>query len=775
MSFVWNSGQTELVEPAAGLPRLARLCDAVTSSFRDGSQVHLCSELLALRRDKAGYASSFVDNSVRISTLLLCCNHASTLPWLPLELWLHIVEIYAGAPKRVLAAGSFGNPVLCPPHKQGREQGLGKRQVTILSAFWTLYTAASPLSRCPAFFAGSKNIVHVDLSRTCVRLVPARSFAQCSSLSHIDLPKSVLVIEAAAFKDCIALSGSVTLPHAAQIGDQAFYRTKLSRLAAPALLQVPADMCYGCDQLRVCDVQNALSGSAGMFALCTALESVQFSRKCVLTNDCHAAFTQCVELHTLTCAQIVGVGEHMFEDCGKLALPGVKFAGTAPIRCFYNSSGGPDDLTGVFTAVAGESFRASTVHSVNCTVFGTIKWAAFAYTRLLTAVNLDIVGTDTRTGHVLVHEMAFAHSAVKAVVLRLSTVASDERHVVIGAGAFRDCISLQSVHVMTPCGLILKRRVFSGCVKLRAACIETRGIEINGPDTAVLQAGAFANCYCLEKLVFSAGVRVSYGSFVGCYSLAFIQCRRIQCLPHYTSGDDNSRHPFNKTYASLSAFLCDRQKQFCPWPAAGPMWLGVNGITTVHFGHFATVPTAEIAHKLLHAWHLENIAVAYTCGVDRRAVHNVRIVDRHNPVPSAYSGARSGLPPRQLYYVDEAKRDELVSPRTQGRVDMAWLMLYSEAFPYGDRHSEPAGTLALIVAYRALHACSSPDCISKLRDWFNADWGLPGSAGNTASRRKLAMHKVNMVCRGAAQGVCAAALVPEWSLGFWAPSTDVVM
>jgi hypothetical protein len=678
----------------------------------------------------------------------------------------------------VLAAGSFGNPTLHPPQKQVKEQGLGKRRVTVLSAFWAMYTVAPSLSRCPTFLAGSKNIVRVDLSRACIRVVPAKSFAQCSSLARIELPSSVVVVGSAAFKDCTSLAGPVSLPNVAQIGDQAFYRTKLSSLAAPVLRQVPADMCYGCDQLRVCKVQNAVSGSAGMFALCSELELVQFNESCVLTGDCQAAFTQCCSLRTLICAHVVGASKHMFEDCSKLNTPSITFTGTAPQRCFYNSSGTPDNVAGVFTEVAGESFRASTVRSVNCTVFSSLKSAAFAYTRLLTTVSLDIVGGAAFGGHVLVHEQAFAHSAVRTVVLRLSTVSSnqvDGGNVVIGAGAFRDCVSLQSVHLATAEGLVLKRCVFSGCVKLLGARIETRGTQIGSVDSAVLMAGTFANCRSLRMVFFSAGVRVSYGSFVGCYSLASIKCKRIQCLPHFASEFDSTRHPFTEMYSSLSTFLCDHQKQFCPWPSAGPMWLGVNGITTVHFGHFPTAPSPAQAAKLLNAWHLENIAVAYTYGPDRRAVHDVRIADRYNRTPSAYSGARSGTPLRRLYYVNTAKRDALVSPTTPGRTDTAWLLLFDEAFPYGDRHSSPADSLALIVAYRALQACPSPGCIAKLHDWFNGDWGLPGSAGNTASRRKLAMHKVNIVCRGAAQGTSAAALIPEWSFGFWAPSTEFVM
>lgn len=767
MPFVWHSSGG-LVAPVNKLPQSKGLHAIADQKFKHGHQVHSQMPLDLL--GKAGYATTFENNSTAIMAFVALCSIRHSLPTLPLELWLMIVEYYGGAPKMALAARSFGRVCIDPPKRAGKSQVIGgKSNITLLSAFWSSFSGSQALLQCPTFFGRTAAIAVVDLSCTRIRELPRFAFAGALNLHLVGLPECLAVIGEEAFADCVELGGTLSLPNVAVIGQRAFKATRITGLNVPMLNAISSGMCTGCTELVTVNAPSAVSGSTHMFYMCTKLTDVRLSTCASLSADCTHAFACCFQLTTLAFGILVGIAEHMFSHCKRLTLKGdgspTRFAyAVAPQFCYHEAMCAPDQLTGVIEDVGRQSFNLSNVNTIDCVVFGSIEFKAFASTRCLTSVKLAICARYNKSKwdyYDAINDSAFRWSALKDVELTFTAVNGSVTSVrqdtcVIGPNAFADCTSLRTVRIESTERIAISEKAFAGCVQLTAVLFKMNVNDRQQPligrikSDVKIHTRAFCDCHNLNTIIAANGiVFVEWGCFVGCHNLA-----RITCVLFFAIRTklpfDVSRHC--NAYKTMETFVAHRDKSFCPAMQSGPLWIGLHGNVAIH------MPTARVVRHLNGGWYpilCDQWWANNVCIVAGKATLHAarRVYDAINTQANLVDYGLQETKKRVLPYCNAAKVGQLLAK--DGRSDNEWIELYLAAFPYAfTREKTDAPTmqerediLANLIAYRALHACGSAKALSK---WLKSDtcWPLPGSATSHSRMMHLATLTVNAVCSG---------------------------
>ncbi|NLL94522.1 MAG: leucine-rich repeat protein [Thermoplasmatales archaeon] len=180
-----------------------------------------------------------------------------------------------------------------------------------------------------------------------------------SAITGITIGENVTSIGKNAFKDCVSLSGELSLPHGlTRIDDGAFRGCTgiAGDIAFPAALtHIGDDAFRGCAGITSVSLPCGLKNLSG-FGGCVGLESIEIPDNVSEIGD--SAFSGCVKLTSLEFPQsLKAIGDKAFHGCtglkGDLVIPdGVQTIG---ILAFAGCSGVDDLIIGVCVSSIGDS------------------------------------------------------------------------------------------------------------------------------------------------------------------------------------------------------------------------------------------------------------------------------------------------------------------------------------------------------------------------------------------------------------------------------------
>ena len=178
------------------------------------------------------------------------------------------------------------------------------------------------------------------------------AFSDCSKLAAIEIPASVVTIEAAAFKNCTSLA-TVTFESGSKLttigggSSSSYYYGAFSDCSKLAVIEIPASV----ETIQDC-----------AFSQCTALEKIEFGENSMLKTIGQRAFYECKIIHRVyasNCSLLTSIGNYAFSSSDEIYLFEI---GTAiPPKCGTKPFGTVSDYS-VLKVPAGcaDAYKAAT-------------------------------------------------------------------------------------------------------------------------------------------------------------------------------------------------------------------------------------------------------------------------------------------------------------------------------------------------------------------------------------------------------------------------------
>ena len=142
--------------------------------------------------------------------------------------------------------------------------------------------------------------------------IPEKAFWGCENLTNVTLGASVKTIGKSAFERCGF--ASIDLTNVTEIGDYAFYFSKLETVDVPATTRTGKGAFMNCPVLETATVRGTTLDPY-MFFYCTALTELNAPNVTEI-KDCALAY--CVELTALPLENVTTIGHGAFRNCHKL-------------------------------------------------------------------------------------------------------------------------------------------------------------------------------------------------------------------------------------------------------------------------------------------------------------------------------------------------------------------------------------------------------------------------------------------------------------------------
>ena len=141
------------------------------------------------------------------------------------------------------------------------------------------------------------------------------AFSDCSKLAAIEIPASVVTIEAAAFKNCTSLA-TVTFESGSKLttigggysSSYSYYYGAFSDCSKLAVIEIPASV----ETIQDC-----------AFSQCTALEKIEFGENSMLKTIGQRAFYECKIIHRVyasNCSLLTSIGNYAFSSSDEIYL-----------------------------------------------------------------------------------------------------------------------------------------------------------------------------------------------------------------------------------------------------------------------------------------------------------------------------------------------------------------------------------------------------------------------------------------------------------------------
>lgn len=294
-----------------------------------------------------------------------------------------------------------------------------------------------------------------------VTTIPGQAFYGCDKLTSVDMAGGkVTSIGAYAFNECTALT-EIDIPNSVvSIGDYAFYGcTALTKAELSySLREVGKNVFKGCTALKVVDVPNGvLKIGYGMFENCAALATIDLPDSVML------------------------IGEHAFEGCSSLTKIDVPDSVEEIGSYAFYESGVVNAYIGHMVSKVGEYVfgRCASLESVEFTSSIDVisDWMFYGCTALTTIVDfpesVNVIGAHAFEGCSALTELAVPNTVIS-----------------IGDSAFAGCTGLADVTLSTALETI-------GANAFKGTSISTIDIPYN---VNKIGSGAFAGCSSLTAI-----------------------------------------------------------------------------------------------------------------------------------------------------------------------------------------------------------------------------------------------------------------------------------
>lgn len=324
------------------------------------------------------------------------------------------------------------------------------------------------------------------------------AFSGCTSLSDIDLQSNILT----------------------EIGKGAFQSAAISDFVIP-------------DSVTSLGAGSAATGADGVFADCSKLLSVTIGTGVANLTDC--LFANCQSLETVEFKEngkTAQIGKKVFYNCrslkaislpstvNQIGLVGTSSYTTSTTNCsvFEGCAALVSiSLPSAVAKIGQNTFKdCSSLQTVtfNGNVLEFIALGAFSGCASLTDFTFPMLGSSFTLG-----------ASVFAGCSSLESIVLPENLKTISDNAFLDCVSLETVTMMSDAAGTVGASAFSGCVKLK-------NVKLSDAITQIKQK-AFLNCGMLEEIRLPASLTklgngattssAGYGNvFENCVSLAEI-------------------------------------------------------------------------------------------------------------------------------------------------------------------------------------------------------------------------------------------------------------
>lgn len=166
-------------------------------------------------------------------------------------------------------------------------------------------------------FCGCTSLTTINLPET-ITIIDQGAFSGCSSITNVNLPKSVTSIGPNAFSGCTSLT-DIDLPESI-IGSNAFNGcSSLTNVNLPkSLAGIPSGAFSGCSSLSIINLPESVTYvGRSAFAECTSLTSMNMPESLTKIDD--YAFSVCTSLTTISLPSFIEeIGRKAFYGCVSL-------------------------------------------------------------------------------------------------------------------------------------------------------------------------------------------------------------------------------------------------------------------------------------------------------------------------------------------------------------------------------------------------------------------------------------------------------------------------
>ena len=339
-------------------------------------------------------------------------------------------------------------------------------------------------------FSNCTNLSKMTLPDTLININSAM-FTKCSNLSYINIPSNLKNIGTYAFKDCTSLTiiDGISESNIETIGERAFSNSSISSLILPSTVTFIGESAFNsCKSLTEVTLCGYISDSA--FIVCTALETVNVCESKEITHMGAKAFNSTAIYNSVD--DILYIGKWLYK------VKNIDDDGILELR---------NDTVGI--AVQGAN-----TNKVKSVIFNdTLKYindSAFSNSQITSAILPNTV--------IEVGEYVFANCTKLQTLSLPATITTIPNRLCSNCEELQNISSLENVE-------IINNFAFSGCTNLSAITL--------GNKLKYIGASAFSNCATIKQLNLHDDTYIGNFFIKNCTSLESLY------LPNTISSTDN--------------------------------------------------------------------------------------------------------------------------------------------------------------------------------------------------------------------------------------------